>query len=167
MATKKNKDRVDTTKDYHGVTIEVGGEILGKIKEWKPEPFDRTKMPEKIVNYDKALSTFSVPGKLAELWGPHLITTSGKSFMGLTALGELLQPGHLYIKSQLEMWGEEKTRKVCENCLAELVTTLEDMGYRVWFDKKSTIDEDLAAAHGVVVQDYKLSYVGRENKENE
>ena len=178
MATKKDKD-------FQGITIEVGGEVIGKIKKWDPDSVKPITEKLKTTDYlpgayshiaktvqhggttALGMNLISVPMELSDIWGPHLIETSGKSIMGLTALGKLLQPGYLYVRAQLEMWGVEKTKEICVDCAAEIVTTLEDMGYRVWFDEKSSIKEEFAEACGIVVQDFKLEYVGVGEKEDE
>ena len=164
MATKK-KD-----KDF---TLEVDGKILGKFDSIKPlekanwpENFSEVvqRVPSCAQGSPGTMHQISFPvGSLPEFFVPG--TSSGKSMIGLTMLRKLLRPGHLYVNAQLEMWGVEKTGEVCLDCLEELAATLEDMGYDVRFDEKPSIDEDLAEAHGVVFQDYKLNYVGRGEKE--
>lgn len=161
-----DKDKIDT---YHGITLEVNGEVIGRIEKWDPKHLDETGYwPKKYTDIvsripslnqgSPGMHQISFPvGSISKFFGPEC---SGKSNIEMTALRNLLEPGHLYISAQLAMWGFENTGEVCEDCLAEIVTTLGDMGYNVWFDEKSTIDEDLAAAHGVVMRDYKLSYVG-------
>lgn len=170
MAIKRDKDQVDGAKDYHGITIKMNGKV-GKIKRWNPKPLDeKGTWPEKYTDFVSNFSRcgYKNPGGMHQISFPVGSIpmflgseSSGKSTLGLSMLGKLLAPGHLYIRAQLEMWGVEKTGEICEDCLVELASTLQDMGYHVWFDEKSIIDEDLAAAHGVVVRDYKLSYVGR------
>jgi hypothetical protein len=157
-----------TKKKGKGFTLEVDGEVLGTFESIKP--LDKTNWPEKYTDFVRkfpscnqgspGMHQISFPvGSFPEFFGPSP-ECSGKTTLGLSLLAKLLRPGHLYVRAQLEMWGVEKTKEVCADCLEELARTLEDMGYRVWFDEKSSINEDLAAAHGVVVYDYKLSYVG-------
>jgi len=170
---KKPQDKL-----FNGITIEVGGEIVGKIKEWTTKPLEESaNWPAKYTKFleegvpssgqDPNMHQISFPvGSLPELWGPPCVfSVSGKSTLGLTALGKLLEPGYLYIRSQLEMWGMNKAGQVCPDCWAEIVQTLKDMGYEVWFDQKPGIDKELAESCGVVIRDYKLNYVGAGEKD--
>lgn len=147
MATKKKDSK-------YPITLEVGEEVLGKFSS--VGPLSESMRCAVELDYPGAMRG------LGELWkNYHGPECSGKTNLGLSIIRKLLHPGHLYVKAQLEMWSVEKIKEVCVDCLTELVTTLEDMGYNVWFDQKSSLDEDLLEAHGVVVQDYKLEYVGR------
>ena len=156
---------------HDSITIEVDGGVIGKIKNWDPKPLEENGLwPKKYTDFvsripscnqgSPGLHQVSLPvGSLPKFFGPR--ESSGKSNIALNMWRRLLDPGHMYVRAQLEMWGVEKTKEVCFYCLAELTTTLEDMGYEVEFDEKPCIDEEFAEAHGVIVRDYKLNYVGR------
>lgn len=153
---------IDPKDKLNGFTLVIDGKVVGKFGSISSlaKAKETTDYVEKMWGIHTGnLSDWTTEVTVSRDWvdkvfGPE---TTGKSMMGLNALRRLLEPGHLYVRAQLEMWGVERTREVCLNCLYELITTLEAMGYRVWFEDKDEWEVDL----GIVRLDYQLQYVGR------
>ncbi len=87
-----------TAKTYHGITIEVGGNVLGRIQSWNPSPYTRegdwvyelnNQTWGKPVDYVPGRATgFSVNASVAELWYKEIEVqlgqvTSGSQFNDL------------------------------------------------------------------------------------
>jgi hypothetical protein len=133
-----------STSPLEGITIVVNGDKLGTCKSWtavdESGPLPKGCGSLLVSRHTQVGEEVSVPiDALSEWWRTSIPT--GKSTLGLTALGKLLAPGPLYIKAQLEMWGVDDGGEVCESCWSELVTTMEAGGYCLWFEDESDVTE--------------------------
>jgi hypothetical protein len=87
-----------TAKTYHGIAIEVGGNVLGRIQSWNPAPYGREGVHiyelnnmtwGKPVDYVPGRATgFSVTATVAELWFKEIevqlsLTNAGTQFNDL------------------------------------------------------------------------------------
>lgn len=174
MATKKDKDRIDP-KDYHGITITVGGKVLGKIKSWKAAV--ETK-PGEVHDYIPTMTmkrpplpnevTLALPEAIRDLWDdPYLFHASGKCALGRSIpKGPVHPDADLILKAQLEMWGMDKGEiPVPTECVVRFVQLIEELGYTWWIDSEASMDEELLETQGVVVEHFDINYVSQGEKE--
>lgn len=138
---------------FNGITIQVNGEVLGKIKDWKPAPLTPE---EEVAEYTK-------PQFGSEPWG--LPSSDGRVRFPNVTVDVRIEPEiplPLFLKAQLAMWGIEPGDTFPITCIELLVYELEQAGYFVWFDVETgKLDEQTAEDCEVVIENFKMDYVSR------
>lgn len=154
---------------FHGITIEVDGEVLGKIKEWKPTEAEKLE----AVDYKPVLtrqkkvvldSIFNkeIPVGLSELWMKHCgPEVSGKSTLYRTFENPTHPEADIILAAQLEMWNFAVGDVIPPECSEKLLYLLFDLGYQVWVSSEASPDKKTLEDNGVVVENFEFHYVSR------
>ena len=156
-------------KSYHGITISVGGQELGRIKEWKAEPltdeevadyvpYPRLKTlgdPPKFWYFDEQ---GTIPRGAFDLWRSiPFITQQAQPNNYITTPGDV-EEANLALQAQLEMWGctsvgDTKKTSFPPECRNEFIKLALAVGYYISDIKDdvvgddSTTENDLMAAY--------------------
>jgi hypothetical protein len=59
-------------KDFQGITIEVDGKVLGKVKEWKPSPVPAQQLKIAATYKPSEFTKILVPKEVSEIWEKEL-----------------------------------------------------------------------------------------------
>jgi len=144
-----------TAKSYHGITIEVGGNVIGRIQSWNPTGLARegnwiyelsNKTWGKPVDYVPGKATgFSVSAKVAELWFNEIEVQLGLTTSS-TQYNDLIDQDFPFTAREFWFRGSAS--------------------YRVWtyvgcWMTDRNEDEYSAEGDGKVIANFTFNYVGR------
>jgi hypothetical protein len=156
---------------FNGITIEVDGKVIGKVKDWKP--IDKPLPAVEPKEYPRGFDFLTTPpGEFeiqlgSEMW-KNLVPSLETGKVHFPAAQIINTNGPSFVRAQLDMWGIKEGDRFPLGCLELLIHEMEAAGYRVWFDYEAGLDEDLCEEHGVRIErDFKFDYVTRGDKDND
>lgn len=128
--------------NFHGITIEVDGKVLGKIKEWKPQEIEPTKLTIPSIDYLPSVGQFdkvppTIPIRTGKTW-LEIWRDLPFSLSSWCLKQESTLP--LEVKSQLEMWGVELGEPIPNDCIQPLLNLFTELGYRFHLDTEASLD---------------------------
>jgi len=155
-------------KDFQGITIEVDGKVLGKVKEWRPSSVSSQQLKIEAVYKPSEFTKILVPKEVSEIWEQELALYNESPWVTSGSVAKVTLPERpmvvsgegspSFVAAQLEMWGVANGDTVPMGCLVQLVLEMERAGYDVSFDFEESPDMGYAEASGVVVQEQEFEY---------
>ena len=126
---------------FNGITVEVDGKVIGKIKEWKPQK----ETPEKLTM--PSIDFLPPIGKFDEFVKTIPLATSRTWYDVIKELPFALnnwclehsEEVPLELKAQLELWGLKLGDPIPSECLQPVFQLLKD--FRFSFDLEGNLDQ--------------------------